>query len=94
MNSKNACDYRTQNVAEIGAVNVKKLLIVHSTHIKTVTVKISIRMSNFAKLHLCNKVSFEYPKPLISFIVFANEYVTDRCHIQDISSRFMDIQCH
>ena len=44
-------------------------------------------MSNFARLHLCNKVSFEYPKPPISFIVFANEYVTDRCHIQDISSR-------
>ena len=75
------CDYRTQNVAEIGAVNVKKLSIVHTYQNRNRKNKHSY-FKLFASLHLCNKVSFEYPKPPISFIVIANEYVTDRCHIQ------------
>ena len=89
MNSKkaNACDYRTQNVAEIGAVNVKQLSIVTNK-----TVKISILILNclraciFAINFLLNISIPKHPKLPISFIVIANEYVTDRCHIHDINS--------
>ena len=62
---------------------------------KTVTIKYAFVFQIVCLRVACNKVSFEYPKPPISFIVIANDkYITDRCHIQDISSRFMDIQCH